>query len=176
MLADDYPNYSICGLPFFLSGETPDWRSLAHRTEFPGIRLMPNHTAERIDPIRKSVTVRSGSGTQLELHYDKLLIGTGARPVQPMIDGFQLPGVFPLHTMEDSFAVHRFLEERQPKSAVIVGAGYIGLEMVDAFAHRGIHVTLASRTEAILATVDTPFGKLVEVEMQKHGVDVLESG
>jgi NADPH-dependent 2,4-dienoyl-CoA reductase/sulfur reductase-like enzyme len=55
VLADEYPNYSICGLPFFLGGETPDWRSLAHRTEFPGVRLMPNHTAESIDPIRKSV-------------------------------------------------------------------------------------------------------------------------
>jgi NADPH-dependent 2,4-dienoyl-CoA reductase/sulfur reductase-like enzyme len=54
-LADNYPNYSICGLPFFLSGETPDWHSLAHRTEFPGIHLLPNHTAETIDPIRKSV-------------------------------------------------------------------------------------------------------------------------
>jgi NADPH-dependent 2,4-dienoyl-CoA reductase/sulfur reductase-like enzyme len=172
VLADDYPNYSICGLPFFLSGETPDWRSLAHRTEFPGIRLLPNHRAESIDAIRKSVTVRNGSETQLELPYDKLLIGTGARPVQPVIEGFHLPGVFPLHTMDDSFAVHRFLEERQPKSAVIVGAGYIGLEMADALAHRGIHVTLASRTEAILATVDTVFGKLVEAELQRHGVDV----
>jgi NADPH-dependent 2,4-dienoyl-CoA reductase/sulfur reductase-like enzyme len=172
VLADDYPNYSICGLPFFLSGETPDWRSLAHRTEFPGIRLMPNHRAESIDAIRKLLTVRNGSGTQLELHYDKLLIGTGARPVQPVIKGFHLPGVFPLHTMDDSFAVRRFLEERQPKSVVIVGAGYIGLEMADALAHRGIHVILASRTEAILATVDTVFGKLVEAALQRHGVDV----
>jgi NADPH-dependent 2,4-dienoyl-CoA reductase/sulfur reductase-like enzyme len=55
VLADDYPNFSICGLPFFLSGETPDWRSLAHRTEFPGIHLIPNHTAEAIDPMRKAV-------------------------------------------------------------------------------------------------------------------------
>jgi NADPH-dependent 2,4-dienoyl-CoA reductase/sulfur reductase-like enzyme len=171
VLADDYPNYSICGLPFFLSGETPDWRSLAHRNEFPGIRLMPNHRAESIDAIRKSVTVRNGSGT-LDLHYDKLLIGTGARPVQPVIEGFRLPAVFPLHTMGDSFAVHRFLEERQPKSAVIVGAGYIGLEMADALVHRGLHVTIASRTEAILATVDTVFGRLVEAELQKHGVEV----
>jgi len=172
VLADDFPNYSICGLPFFLSGETPDWHSLAHRTEFPGIQLMPNHTAESIDPARKSVTVRNGAGTQLELPYDKLLIGTGARPVHPAIEGFHLPGVFPLHTMEDSFAVHRFLEERQPKSAVIVGAGYIGLEMADALTHRGIHVTVASRTESVLATVDSTFGRQVEAELKRHGVEV----
>jgi pyruvate/2-oxoglutarate dehydrogenase complex dihydrolipoamide dehydrogenase (E3) component len=89
-----------------------------------------------------------------------------ARPVRPAIEGFDLPGVFPLHTMDDSFAVHRFLEERQPKSIVIVGAGYIGLEMADALVHRGIHITVPSRTEAILATVDTVFGMLVEAELQ----------
>lgn len=172
VLADNFPNYSICGLPFFLSGETPDWHSLAHRTEFPGIQLMPNHTAESIDPVGKSVTVRNGDGTHLELPYDKLLIGTGARPVHPPIEGFHLPGVFPLHTMEDSFAVHRFLEERQPKSAVIVGAGYIGLEMADALTHRGIHVTVASRTESVLATVDPSFGRRVEAELKRHGVEV----
>ena len=172
LLADEYPNYSICGLPFFLSGETPDWRSLAHRTEFPGIRLMPNHTAKSIDPISKSVLVRSDVGGDVKLGYDKLLIATGARPVQPPIEGLNLAGVFPLHTMENSFAVHRFLEERQPKSAIIVGAGYIGLEMADALTHRGIKVTLASRTEAVLATVDTVFGKIVETELQKHGVKV----
>jgi NADPH-dependent 2,4-dienoyl-CoA reductase/sulfur reductase-like enzyme len=172
VLADEYPNYSICGLPFFLSGETPAWRSLAHRTEFPGIRLMPNHKAESIDPVRKSVVVRNKGATQIELHYDKLLIGTGARPVQPGIEGFQLPGVFPLHTMEDSFAVHRFLEEQQPKSAIIVGAGYIGLEMADALVHRGLSVTVASRTESVLATVDASFGKRVEAELKSHGVEV----
>ena len=99
-------------------------------------------------------------------------IGTGARPVQPAIEGFHLPGVFPLHTMEDSFAVHRFLEEQKPKSAIIVGAGYIGLEMADALTHRGISVTVASRTEAVLATVDPAYGRLVEAELQKHGIEV----
>lgn len=172
VLADEYPNYSICGLPFFLSGETPDWHSLAHRTEFPGIQLMPNHTAETIDPTRKAVSVRRADGTHHELHYDKLLIGTGARPVHLDIEGFDLPGVFPLHTMEDSFAIYRFLEERQPKSAVIVGAGYIGLEMADALTHRGIQVTLASRTESVLATVDVSFGQRVEAELKSHGVEV----
>lgn len=171
VLADEFPNYSICGLPFYLSGETPDWHSLAHRTEFPGITLLPNHTAERIDSQKKAVQVRRTDGSEIALDYDKLLIGTGARPVRPAIEGFDLAGVFPLHTMEDSFAIHRFLEERQPKSAVIVGAGYIGLEMADALTHRGIRVTIASRTERILATVDPSLGEHVEAEMRKHGVE-----
>ncbi len=172
VLADNYPNFSICGLPFFLSGETPDWRSLAHRTEFPGIDLIPNHTAEAIDPMRKAVTIRDANGEKLELSYDKLLIGTGARPVHPNIEGLDLPGVFPLHTMEDSLAFHHFLEQRKPKSAIIVGAGYIGLEMADALVHRGVQVTLASRTETVLATVDSSFGKRVETELRNHGVEV----
>jgi NADPH-dependent 2,4-dienoyl-CoA reductase/sulfur reductase-like enzyme len=172
ILADEFPNFSICGLPFFLSGETPDWHSLAHRTEFPGLRILTSHTAESIDPERRAVTVRRVDGSREGLSYDKLLIGTGARPVHPKIEGLDLPGVFPLHTMGDSFAVHKFLEERKPASAVIVGAGYIGLEMADALVHRGLHVTLASRTEAVLATVDSVYGKLVETELQKHRVEV----
>lgn len=172
VLADEFPNFSICGLPFFLSGETADWHSLAHRTEFPGLRLLTSHTAESIDPDRKAVTVRRVDGSRQDLLYDKLLIGTGARPVHPRIEGLGLPGVFPLHTMGDSFDVHRFLEERKPASAVIVGAGYIGLEMADALVHRGLDVTLASRTEAVLATVDPVYGQLVEAELQKHGVVV----
>jgi NADPH-dependent 2,4-dienoyl-CoA reductase/sulfur reductase-like enzyme len=133
---------------------------------------MPNHTAESIDPERKTVSMRRLDGTKVELSYDKLLIGTGARPIRPAMEGLELPGVFPLHTMGDSFAVRHYLEERQPKSAAIIGAGYIGLEMADALVHRGIHVTLASRTETILPTVDPDFGRRVEMEMQRHGVDV----
>jgi pyruvate/2-oxoglutarate dehydrogenase complex dihydrolipoamide dehydrogenase (E3) component len=88
------------------------------------------------------------------------------------MEGPELPGVFPLDTMGDSFAVHHYLEERQPESAAIIGAGYIGLEMADALVHRGIHATLASRTETILPTVDPDFGRRVEAEMRRHGVDV----
>lgn len=172
VLADEYPNFSICGLPFFLSGETPDWHSLAHRTEFPGIRLMLNHTAESIDPVSKVVTIRNGSGTGSELRYDKLLIGTGARPVWPAIEGIDLPRVFPLHTMEDSFSLHDYLQTGKPRSAIIVGAGYIGLEMADALIHRGIQVTLASRTERVLATVNPVYGAMIEAELRTHGVEV----
>lgn len=172
VLADEFPNYSICGLPFFLSGETPDWHSLAHRTEFPGIQLMPNHTAERIDPMGKVVTVRSASGMQSSVSYDQLLIATGARPVWPAIKGIDLPGVFPLHTMADSFSFHDYLEERKPETAIIIGAGYIGLEMADALVHRGVQVTIASRTEAVLATVDPDFGRLVESELRGRGIGV----
>ncbi len=122
--------------------------------------------------MRKAVTIRDANGEKLELSYDKLLIGTGARPVHPHIEGLDLPGVFLFHTMEDSFAFQRFLEQRRPKSAIIVGAGYIGLEMADALVHRGLKVTVASRTETVLARVDSSFGKRVETELRNHGVEV----
>lgn len=67
VLADDFPNFSICVLPFFLSGETPDWHSLAHRTEFPGIHILSSHTAERINHTLKTVTVQRKDGTHDEI-------------------------------------------------------------------------------------------------------------
>ena len=172
LLADDFPNYSICGLPFFLSGETPDWHNLAHRTEFEGIDIRRGHTATRIDPATKTVDVRTIAAGDLRFSYDKLVIGTGAGPVEPPIEGWRSPGIFPLHTMHDSFAVHDYLETSKPKRAVIIGAGYIGLEMADALTHRGIEVTVACRPATVLPTVDAEFGRAIADELQRHGVKV----
>ncbi len=172
LLADDFPNYSICGLPFFLSGETPDWHSLAHRTEFEGIDIRRGHTAIRINPDAKTVDVRTVAAGDLSFSYDKLIIGTGAGPVEPPIEGWRSPGVFPLHTMHDSFAVRDYLETAKPSRAVIIGAGYIGLEMADALTHRGIEVTVACRPATVLSTLDAEFGKAVSSELQSRGVKV----
>lgn len=172
LLSDTFPNYSICGLPFFVSGETADSHSLAHRTEFPGIEVLTNHTAEAIDPERKTVSAVRPDGSRIETRYDRLLIATGARPVQPKMTGLDLPGVFPLHTMANSFSVREFIEKQHPERVIIVGAGYIGLEMADAFTHRGLHVMVASRTESVLPTVDVEFGEEIEAELLRHDVEV----
>jgi NADPH-dependent 2,4-dienoyl-CoA reductase/sulfur reductase-like enzyme len=169
MLADDFPNFSICGLPFYLSGETPDWKQLAHRTEFDGITLLRSHKAIQIDVANRFVLAKYGEKSKA-LPYDQLIIGTGAVPVRPAIDGLDEHGVFPLHTMGDSFRIHDYLTERKPQSALIIGAGYIGVEMADALTHRGIQVTLASRPRTVLPTVDPEFGLLIEQELEGHGV------
>jgi len=177
ILADEYPNFSICGLPFFISGEVKHWRNLAHRTrediEASGIRVLDKHLAESIDPSAKTVLVRDLTGDQkISLHYDKLLIGTGAVSARPPIEGCDLPGVFFLRWMDDSFAVKNFIEERQPKSIVIIGAGYIGLEMADAMRHLGLKVTVIEYFPSVLMTLDPSLGAIVCAELESKGVEV----
>ncbi len=171
VLEDDFPNYSICGLPFYLSGETPDWHDLAHRKEFGTIDVRRRHRASVVDPHSQTVAVEADGRTS-SLRYDKLLLATGAGPTNPPILGWQTPGVFLLHSMADSFAVFEYLERVKPARAVIVGAGYIGLEMADALTHRGIVVTIASRTATVLPTVDAEFGLEIQRELEAHGVTV----
>jgi NADPH-dependent 2,4-dienoyl-CoA reductase/sulfur reductase-like enzyme len=173
-VADDFPNFSICGLPYYLSGETPDWRELAHRTEFPGINVLRQHTAESVNVARKSVSIKYVAGEKI-VHYDRLIVATGATPIRPNFPGGALDGVFLLHTMEDSFAVHRHLTKRQVERAVLIGAGYIGLEMADALKQRGLDVTLLSRSKTVLPTIDPALGLMVREELERNGVRVLTS-
>lgn len=176
VVADAYPNYSICGLPFYVSGEVRDWHRLAHRTadeiERAGIRLLLNHTATSIDPVQKAVEITDAQGQKQTLRYDRLVIATGAAPVRPQVPGSELYGVHTLHTMEDSFRVHQQVTETNAQTAVIVGAGYIGLEMADAFRHRGLQVTVVVRSEVLRSTVEASLAHIVEVELRQHGIKV----
>jgi NADPH-dependent 2,4-dienoyl-CoA reductase/sulfur reductase-like enzyme len=175
VLADRYPNFSICGLPYFLSGEVPDWQSLAHRTtgdlESVGIELLLEHTAVLIDATLRTVTALGPDRRKQLLGYDKRIVGTGATPVRPPIPGIDLEGVYQVHTMDDSFRLAAALA-RAPASAVIVGAGYIGLEMTEALCSRGLAVTVVEQLDAVLPTVDAELGMLVRGELERHGVEV----
>jgi NADPH-dependent 2,4-dienoyl-CoA reductase/sulfur reductase-like enzyme len=175
LVADAYPNFSICGLPYYLSGDVPDWRDLAHRTtsdlEQAGIQLLLDHTAQAIDPAAKQVTVTSERGER-QLDYDRLVIGTGAVPARPPIDGLDLPGVHVLHTMGDTFHLHQALTG-DARSAIIVGGGYIGLEMAEAFSARGLSVTLVEQAPAVMPTVDQALGELLGHELRRHDVQVV---
>ena len=177
IVADAYPNFSICGLPFFLSGEIADWRTLAHRTiaeiEATGIRLELDCTVTRVEPGRKRVVARYRSGAQVSFEYDAVIVGTGAAPIRPRIEGMESPGVFVLHSMEESFAFDGFRDRIKPASAAIVGGGYIGLEMADALRHRDIGVTLIEQLPTVMKTVDPAFGARVARLLESHGVIVL---
>jgi NADPH-dependent 2,4-dienoyl-CoA reductase/sulfur reductase-like enzyme len=184
VLEDTYPNFSICGIPYYLSGEVAHWRNLAHRSradlEAAGMRLRLDATARRIDvPGRKLLITPADGGEEL-LGYDKLVVGTGAVPVRPPIAGVAGPGalgpgdgVHLLHSMGDTFAVMATLEQAAPASAVIVGGGYIGLEMADALTVRGLAVTQIEQLPQVLPTVDPELGALVHAELAGHGVQVL---
>ncbi len=176
VVADRFPNYSICGLPFYLSGEVRDWRALAHRTieelSGAGLSLLLDQSVQAIEPANHRVSVADEGGQTRYLHYDRLIIATGATSVHPPIVGLNLPGVYPLRFMADAFAVHEHLETRPPRSAVIIGGGYIGMEMADALMRRGLAVTVVEHATSVLKTIDPGFGTLVSTELQRQGIRV----
>lgn len=175
LVADEFPNFSICGLPFYLSGEISDWRTLAHRSrvdiESMGIQLHLAQTAIRIDPAKHTVDTRTNDG-QINRHgFDRLVMATGAVPIKPTITGIDLPDVFFLHTMEDSFALHQRLEAGV-KSAVIIGGGYIGLEMADALRQRNLNVTLIEQLPVVMRTVDPEISVRDAALLEDHAVSM----
>ena len=173
VVADSFPNFSICGLPFWLGREVGEWTSLAHRTqadlEAAGVELRLNTKATRIDPPARRVTLVA-DGLEQDVSYDRLVLATGAEPLRPSLPGLDLPAVHLLHTMDDAFALAMSLDEA--RSAVIIGAGYIGLEMAEALVHRGIEATVIEQLPEVLATVDAPLGALAHEQLVEHGVQV----
>lgn len=176
-VADRYPNFSICGIPYFLSGEVPEVDNLAHRKasdiQAMGVKLLLDQRVERIDPAGHRVVARSMGGDLSEHRYDKLLVATGASSIRPPIAGMDLPGVFLLRWIGDTLAFNDFLVTRSPKHVVIVGGGYIGLEMSEALIHRGIEVTVIEMAASVMTTVDLDLGQKVGAELERNGVRVL---
>lgn len=181
VVADAYPNFSICGIPYYFSGEVHPWQSLAHRThadlEATGMQLRLDTVATEIDVTAQRLSVREQDGTETSIAYDELVVGTGASPSHAGIAGLDKlgpdDGVHVLHSMGDTFALDRYLQERQPRTAVIVGAGYVGLEMAEALTARGLRVTQLQRGPEVLSTLDTELGALVHDELTRHGVEVV---
>ncbi|HJK98297.1 MAG TPA: FAD-dependent oxidoreductase [Polyangiaceae bacterium LLY-WYZ-14_1] len=177
VVADAYPNYSICGIPFFLSGEVQHSASLAHRTareiERAGVHLRLETLATEIDPTAGRLRVEGPGGTE-RLPYDTLVLGTGATPRRPDGDGFEHPAVYPLHGMGTAFRALEGLRAN-PQRVIVVGSGYIGLEMADALRVRGVDdVTLVGSSPAPLPTVDPELGALVREELERGGVRVID--
>ena len=129
--------------------------------------------ALRLNPESKEVLLRDSTGRSEWMEYDRLILATGARPVVPPLEGLNQPGVFQLRWMEDALALARFIENRKPRRAAIIGAGYIGLEMADALTKLGIEVTLIQRSAQVLKTLDRELSELLKIEMERHGVRVL---
>ncbi|RIT41607.1 FAD-dependent oxidoreductase [Mycobacteroides abscessus] len=184
VVADDYPNFSICGIPYYVSGEVTHWSNLAHRTAADlaatGMRVLTSTRATSINAGAHTLDVLDPHGNPQQLSYDALIVGTGAVSARPPITGLTGPdalgpadGVHLLHSMGDTFEVMDSLTTRDPKTAVIIGAGYIGLEMAEGLTTRGIKVTQIEALPEVLPTVDPELGALVHTELQRHGVEVL---
>ena len=180
VVADAYPNFSICGIPYYVSGEVTHWRNLAHRTyadlENTGMRLRLDTIATSIDVAGRSLAVRAPDGSESLINYDELIVRTGAVPVRPPIDGLDTlgvdDGVHLLHSMGDTFALTASIDRIKPTTALIVGAGYVGLEMAEGLTTRGIDVTQVEMLPEVLPTVDPELGALVHAELGRHGVTV----
>jgi NADPH-dependent 2,4-dienoyl-CoA reductase/sulfur reductase-like enzyme len=190
VVADAYPNFSICGIPYYLSGEVGHWRDLAHRTtadlEAAGIKLVLDTRVTDIEVAERSsgrkLHLQRPDRTAGVLSYDRLVVGTGAVSVRPPIQGLSGPdalgaadGVHLLHTIGDARAVMESLTSDTAATAVVVGAGYIGLELAEALTTRGLQVTQIEALPEVLPTVDAGLGGLVRAELEGQGVTVLTS-
>jgi NADPH-dependent 2,4-dienoyl-CoA reductase/sulfur reductase-like enzyme len=175
ILADEYPNLSICGIPYAVSGEVAQWQNLAHRTvdDLRGydIEFFMNTVATGIDAQSHLVTAKAVDGDEITFRYDKLMVGTGAVPKS--VGMKDLPaGVHVLHTMGDFFSIQDDLAKVEQPEVAIVGAGYVGIEMAEALIKRDMAVTLYQRGVEVLSTLDADLAAGIGDELRRHGVTV----
>ncbi|AXH07013.1 FAD-dependent oxidoreductase [Limosilactobacillus fermentum] len=184
LLADEYPNLSICGIPYAVSGEVPDWHLLAHRNlqelTSTGIEFQMNMIADKIEPQRHEVVAHALTGELKTYHYDHLVVATGARPKLSGIKGVDLAQaqqqdskVRILHTMADYFAIERNIATDSVRKVAIVGSGYIGIEMAEALRKRHLDVTIFQRGSEILSTVDADLGRIIHQKLSANAVNVI---
>lgn len=168
-------SYAACGLPYYVGGVITKERKLVARTpeehRANGIDVRTRHEVTAVDTAAKTVTVLAlDSGETLTETYDELVIATGASPIWPPFPGINAQGVFGIHTIPDANAIIETVKERKPRRAVVVGGGYIGLEMVEAFLDLGLETTLVERLPQPMATLDPEMGAIVSEGLEKLGV------
>ncbi|HET7840761.1 MAG TPA: FAD-dependent oxidoreductase, partial [Terriglobia bacterium] len=172
-------SYSACGLPHFIAGLVPDADALrVYSPEFfqtrRNIQVFTGREVTELSVGRRRVTVAvRGAGLE-EIHYDRLVISTGAEPARPAIPGLDLRGVFHVNDLQATIALMKHLETARPRKAAIIGAGYIGLEMAEALNARGIAITIFERSKELFEAVDEDVAALVEKELEAHGVRLLK--
>lgn len=172
-----WTSYSACGIPYWVAGDVGAASDLVARTpqqhRANGIDVRMHTEAVGIDPDVGTVTAWDAErGEQLSLRYDDLVVATGAVPVRPDLPGVDLPGVHGLQTLDDGAALLADLEEPGRRRAVVVGAGYIGVEVAEAFVRRGLDVTVVDRAGQPMSTLDSDMGALVRTAMEGMGIRV----
>lgn len=161
---DTHISYSACGLPYYIEGNFEDYRLLLVRSpedfEKTGVHVHLQNRAVKILPATKQVLIESLTENKAFLDdYDKLIVAVGARPVIPQIKNVNLKNIFTLRKIEDGIAIRKLAE--QSKNAVIVGGGYIGIEMLEALVRQNLSVTLIEYAPTIMQTFDDDISNLI---------------
>jgi NADPH-dependent 2,4-dienoyl-CoA reductase/sulfur reductase-like enzyme/rhodanese-related sulfurtransferase len=170
-------SFANCGLPYHVGGDIPDRASLLLHTPETlraslDLDVRVRHEVLAVDRAARTVSVRDlVSGTTYDLAYDALVLATGAEPIVPPLPGLDRPQVRTLRNVPDADVLRSMLEAGARK-AVVIGAGFIGLETVEAFRHRGLEVTLVELAPQVLPALDADMASLVEDELRAHDVDV----
>ena len=171
-----YISYANCGLPYYIGGIIEDSEDLTLQTPESfytrfRIRMKVHHEVTAIDSNRKIVSVKNlKTGEKFEESYDKLLLSPGAKPIRPNLPGMDSNKLFTLRTVEDTFRIKGFVVQHKPKVAVIVGGGFIGLEVAENLRELGMDVTIVQRPKQLMNPFDGDMASFIHGEVRKHGV------
>ncbi|WP_326909761.1 FAD-dependent oxidoreductase [Sedimentibacter sp. MB31-C6] len=174
---DKFISYAGCGMPFFISNEVNDFSDIVPRNaeffkEKHNIDIYTEHEVMSVNPGNKTLRVKNQlSGEIFDDSYDKLIISTGAMSVTPDLKGSDKDNVFLLRNINDMNNIRSFIEEKKPKSAVIIGSGFIGLEMCESFKYLGMDVSIIARSK-IAKGIDNDMSLYIEEHLRKKGVNV----
>src|SRR5574344_2034150 len=169
-------SYANCGLPYYIGGVIEDPEELTLQTPesfFSRFRvnMKVRHEVTAIHPDRKTVSVKNlQTGEEFEESYDKLTLSPGAKPTQPGFDGIDSDKIFTLRTVEDTFCIKDYINANHPKSAVLAGGGFIGLELAENLRELGMDVTIVQRPKQLMNPFDADMASFIHNEMRKHGV------
>lgn len=174
-----FVSYANCGLPYYIGGVITDPEDLtlqtpeSFRRRF-RIDMRVRHEVTAIHPDRKMVTVHNLITDEFfEESYDKLLLSPGARPTAPNLPGMDLEALFTLRTVEDTLRIREFIDREKPKSAVLAGGGYIGLELAENLRELGMEVTIIQRPNQLLNPLDSDMAAFVHAKMRQKGVRLM---
>lgn len=171
-----YVSYANCGLPYFIGGEITDESKLTLQTPKSfhdrfRIDVRVRQEAVAIDRAKKTVRIkRLEDGVEYVEPYDKLILSPGAKAIRPDVPGVDDPRVMTLRTVEDTFAIHEFIEREKPRRAVVIGAGFIGLEMAENLVSKGLEVTVLQRPAQAMPMLDADMAALLHNQLRKNGI------
>ena len=171
-----YISYANCGLPYYIGGIIEDPEELTLQTPVSfwqrfRVDMRVRHEVTAIHPERKTVSVTNlETGEMWEESYDKLLLSPGAKPTQPRVPGIGLKKLFTLRTVEDTFRIKQYIEDNHPRSAVLAGGGFIGLELAENLRELGMDVTIVQRPKQLMNPFDPDMAAFIHGEMRRHGV------